>query len=78
MTQVNEWGRTIYEVDRFVRCRGQNNRRRNSHTKQVTFSPCKKMLAEFVARPWRIVCPRCGEVNEAFPTGKSGDIAASS
>lgn len=24
---------------------------------------CRKKLAEILTRPWRVVCPRCGEVN---------------
>lgn len=53
----DDWGRPVYKVDRFPRCRG----------KAKNGQQCNKLLAEFIARPWRIACPRCKCVNESFP-----------
>lgn len=57
MTEFDEWGRAVYVVDRDVRCSGiaKNGQR------------CRKLLLEFATRPYRVRCPRCKTVNEAFP-----------
>lgn len=39
-------------MDESPRCNGQHKGR-----------PCGKLLAEFVSRPWRIRCSRCGTTN---------------
>lgn len=39
-------------MDDHPRCNGSHKGR-----------PCRKLLAEFVTRPWRIKCIRCGTTN---------------
>ena len=47
-------------VDHFVRCVGLSGQR----DKVGVELDCGKLLAEIVARPWRIKCPRCNHVND--------------
>lgn len=50
------------KVDSEIRCRGKRTWE-DEHGQH--FRSCAKLLAVYVARPWKIQCPRCKHVNHA-------------